>query len=190
MLHHSGRLTTYATFGAVSGAIGHAFSLAGYQQIFSITLGTLTVFSVVLVWLGRSTRIVEPAIGRVSVRFAGWIHATGLGREKTRFLLGMANGLLPCTMVYLASLAAANTYTPWDGALFMLAFGVGTIPALLALTWLDHLLPSALGTKLRKLAPVIVLVTGLLLITRGLNLGLPYLSPGQQTESALPATCQ
>lgn len=49
------------------------------------------------------------------------------------FLLGMANGLLPCGMVYLAIAGAVTANTVRNSVLFMFLFGVGTLPAMLVL---------------------------------------------------------
>lgn len=189
LLHHGGRFLSYATFGAIGGAIGHSFDLMGCQQAFSLIIGSLAVLSAILIPLGRSLRVVEQILGRIVIRISGWIHASGLSREKIRFLMGVANGLLPCGMVYLALAGAANTFTPWDGALFMLAFGLGTLPVLLAVSKLKYSLSPALRSKFRKIIPAIVLLMGLLLVTRGLNLGIPFISPQQNVELGQIINC-
>lgn len=190
IFYHSGRLLIYSTFGAIAGAIGQTFDVMGGQQTFSLVVGSLVVLSVILIQAGQTIRPVEQAIGRFAIRFSGWIHASGLSREQVRFLAGIANGLLPCGMVYLALAGAANTFTPWDGALFMLAFGAGTIPALVAVSWVNHVLPAGLAVKMRKLVPLTMLAMGLLLMARGLDLGIPYLSPKHHVEAGQLTHCR
>jgi len=51
-----------------------------------------------------------------------------------RVTLGLCWGLLPCGLVYTLLLTAAATANPAGGAITMLAFGVGTLPAMLGLT--------------------------------------------------------
>lgn len=185
VLHHSGRLLTYALFGAVAGALGNTFSIMGWQQSFSIAIGVLMVLSVLIIPLSKRFNAIEGELSRVAIKFTGWIHRAGFGKNQLRFLTGVGNGLLPCGLVYLAVAGAANTFTPWDGALFMLAFGAGTLPMLLVLTAFGSKLSLSLRNKLRKLIPITVFVMGCLLIVRGMNLGIPYLSPqmvGQDSE--------
>ncbi|MDH3533430.1 MAG: sulfite exporter TauE/SafE family protein, partial [Gammaproteobacteria bacterium] len=46
--------------------------------------------------------------------------------------LGLLWGWLPCGLIYSVLLLAATSSRPADGALVMLAFGLGTMPAMLA----------------------------------------------------------
>lgn len=190
ILHHSGRLLTYAMFGAVAGAFGATFSLMGLQQIFSVSIGILMVLSVLLFPFYKSLHRIESSMGRVSLKFSSLIHKGDLPKSIIGLLMGAANGLLPCGLVYLALAGAANTFTPWDGAIFMAVFGFGTLPVLLLITQLSSKLTPDLRTKFRKLIPITILIMGVLLILRGSNLGVPYLSPQQVQNSTEVANCQ
>jgi len=61
--------------------------------------------------------------------------------------------------------------------MFMLFFGLGTIPMLLAISLLGNFLSINLRKKMSGFLPVVIVIIGLLFIIRGLNLGIPYLSP-------------
>lgn len=189
LLHHSGRILTYMLLGAFAGMLGSTFDLMGAQQAFSVTVGVLLILSVVAYPLVNQVRTIEGLIGRLSIKYSSWIHSTGLGANGARFLLGSANGILPCGLVYLGIAGAANTFTPWDGAFFMLAFGAGTIPALILVGRLAQRLSPELRSKARKLIPITVFVMGSLLLVRGMNLGVPYLSPKAPVESNEIADC-
>jgi len=172
--YHGGRLLTYALLGGVSGLLGRAVYLAGFQQWFSIAVGVL-----VLVWVvfsrvmgrgsfaGRIFRPLQAVIGRL------W---QSPGRS-SYFVLGMANGLLPCGMVYLAVAGAVSFSRVGESMTFMLLFGVGTLPALLLLSISGRLIGVAARTQLRKLVPFAMALMGILLILRGLDLGIPFVSP-------------
>ena len=67
----------------------------------------------------------------------------------------------------------------------MAAFGVGTIPLMLAISLSGKLIPTPVRLQLRKAIPVSVFLLSLLLILRGMSLGIPYLSP----DLASGATC-
>jgi hypothetical protein len=83
-------------------------------------------------------------------------------------MLGMLWGLLPCGLVLTALLAAAVAGSPGQGALTMLAFGLGTWPALLGMGWVaQHGLPRAIPWP-RQAAALIVLLFGTQMLLRGL----------------------
>jgi sulfite exporter TauE/SafE len=83
------------------------------------------------------------------------------------FALGALNGLLPCGLVYGAVTAAMALGRPWDGALFITMFGIGTTPTL-ALIWMaSSAMPAPIRARLRLAAPCALAITGLLLIARG-----------------------
>lgn len=92
-------------------------------------------------------------------------------------LLGMANGLLPCGMVYLAIAGALSTSSVGESVLFMASFGAGTLPAMLALSLFSVHIKLTLRQQLKKVIPYVVVCMGVLLILRGMNLGIPFISP-------------
>jgi sulfite exporter TauE/SafE len=110
-------------------------------------------------------------------------------RSGSFFLLGMANGLLPCGMVYLAIAGALSTNQLTDGVFFMAAFGLGTLPALLALNWFGHLASIRLRNRMKQLTPYVIAVMGVLLILRGLNLGIPFISPVLESARGAAIDC-
>ena len=96
------------------------------------------------------------------------------------FFIGMLNGLLPCGLVYMAIAGAIGVGSSAGGALYMLLFGLATIPMLLAISMAGNMLSFQIRQKINKLIPVMVVVVGLLFILRGLSLGIPYLSPPRE----------
>jgi hypothetical protein len=98
--------------------------------------------------------------------------------------LGLVNGLLPCGLVYVACAGATATGSVPGGALYMALFGLGTIPLMLAISLSGRLVPFAWRLKLARVIPVSVLLLALLLILRGMSLGIPYLSPDLAVASS------
>ena len=96
------------------------------------------------------------------------------------FFIGMLNGLLPCGLVYMAIAGAIGTGNAVEGTLYMILFGLGTIPMLLTISLAGNFMSLAFRRKINKLIPVMVVVVGLLFILRGLSLGIPFLSPEKQ----------
>jgi sulfite exporter TauE/SafE len=93
------------------------------------------------------------------------------------YAAGIMNGLLPCGLVYMALAAALVSGSASNSMLFMVFFGVGTIPALLLIVNAGQLMKPSFRNKLKKMVPVISLMIGVLLVLRGLNLNIPFISP-------------
>ena len=87
------------------------------------------------------------------------------------------NGLLPCGLVYMAIAGAIGTANVYYGIAFMVLFGLGTLPMMLAISLLGNLMSMPLRNRINKVIPYVVVVVGAIFILRGLSLGIPYLSP-------------
>ena len=92
-------------------------------------------------------------------------------------MIGLLNGFLPCGALYAALIISTGTGNMSSSIMFMLFFGLGTIPMLLAISLLGNFLSINLRKKMSGFLPVVIVIIGLLFIIRGLNLGIPYLSP-------------
>lgn len=127
---------------------------------------------------------VKPKIARLD----GWVK---LMRQFFRrrdysaiFIIGVLNGLLPCGAVYLALAGAVATGAVLNGSVFMILFGLGTLPVMAALPFLGNWLGRSHSQKLRKHSGYLAAGLGVWLILRGSDLGIPYLSP-EWTEGGL-----
>jgi sulfite exporter TauE/SafE len=189
LLLNSGRVTTYMLLGAAFGTFGRGLQLAGLQRTVSISLGII-----ILVWL-IAPRLLSwvnwskgPAV--LVIRAQGLL-AKQLRRSSPEGLLvsGLLNGLLPCGMVYLA-LAGATAQDGWQyGALFMLFFGLGTWPALVGLKLSSRFVGASWRSSLRRVAPVAYGLMAVLFILRGLDLGIPYISPDLPEANSAVEAC-
>ena len=92
-------------------------------------------------------------------------------------ILGMANGLLPCGMVYLAITGAMAAGDINGGIGFMTAFGLGTFPAMFLLTYFGSVISLSIRNRMKRAIPFFVATMAVLLILRGLNLNIPMISP-------------
>lgn len=100
-------------------------------------------------------------------------------------MIGILNGFLPCGLVYLALAASLATGTLVGSVVYMAVFAVGTFPVMMAISLGGGLIPVSFRQKAAKAIPVFVFAIGVLFILRGLNLGIPYISPKisqEQTE--------
>ncbi|HEY9509114.1 MAG TPA: sulfite exporter TauE/SafE family protein [Verrucomicrobiae bacterium] len=176
--YNLGRVLTYCGLGVIFGLMGKTLLLAGIQRWVSISLGVL-----LLAGLFGSRKL---ALSRPVNRFVGWLKTRMAARLRQRsfsslLMLGALNGLLPCGLVYVAGAGAVLSDGIASGVAYMAAFGVGTVPMMLAIGWSGKLIPLSLRLKLLKALPVSVFLLATLLILRGLSLGIPYLSPNLAT---------
>ena len=178
LLYNIGRTITYALMGLVIGIIGEGFSLAGYQQTLSIIVGAAMLLIVIFT---KYKHFDLPLSGAVSKL---WIFSknrlTPLFKSESAlapFLIGLINGLLPCGLVYAAIFAAVAMGGMLESSLYMVLFGLGTAPLLIALSIFGNFLTPALRNKFNKVVPYMLGVVAILIILRGLNLGIPYISP-------------
>lgn len=187
--YHLGRILTYSILGAIFGVMGRQVYLAGFQRWFSIGLGVL-VLLLLMQYLNDRSKIQPSIFSKLQFKVQGWMgQLLKDGRPASFGLLGMANGLLPCGMVYLAIAGALSTSNVADGILFMAAFGSGTLPAMLALSLFGHLASISLRNRIRQLTPYVIAVMGILLILRGLNLGIPFISPVLESARGQAVSC-
>jgi sulfite exporter TauE/SafE len=91
--------------------------------------------------------------------------------------VGILNGFLPCGLVYMAVAAAVVAGELSKSVLFMTFFGLGTIPAMVLVIIAGQTMSVQMKTNFRKMVPLVSLVIGTLLVLRGLNLDIPYISP-------------
>ena len=91
--------------------------------------------------------------------------------------LGIINGFLPCGLVYIALAASMAAGDIGQSVLYMIVFGIGTFPVMLGISLLGNYIKPVLRRRIYKLVPLFVVILGLLLILRGLNIGIPYISP-------------
>jgi len=189
VVYHGGRILTYGGLGLIFGLAGRRIQMAGFQQWFSILLGVAILITVgwqtfgKQVWQPAVIKRFHAAIGNMILKL--W-KAPGLD---SLFLLGIANGLLPCGMVYLAVAISMTSGTAGAAMLYMIFFGVGTLPMLLAVSYAGSFLSAAVRNHFKKAVPYIIGCIGLLLILRGLDLGIPFISPVLATARSGVITC-
>jgi len=178
LLHNLGRVFTYGLFGFIFGLIGSGLYLAGLQQAVSISLGGLILISVVLPFNLKSRFLDSTGLSRIIFKLKQSISKLyKSGSYKSVFGIGVLNGFLPCGFVYIALTGALVVGDVLNSAVFMIMFGLGTIPAMLAVSLAGKMITINFRDKLKKLVPAFTIVLAIIFILRGLNLGIPYISP-------------
>jgi len=177
-IYHFGRLLAYSIIGLIFGLVGKSFSLFGIQQQLSIIIGVLMIVIVLLpqriIGKYNLTKPLYKAISKVKSSLG---KALKKKTADTFLTIGFLNGFLPCGLVYMAVFGAVATGNLLEGSLYMVLFGLGTIPLMTTAIYLGKFLNSTIKQRIQKAIPVFVVVIGVLFILRGLGLGIPYLSP-------------
>lgn len=177
LTYNLGRAGTYALLGAAIGALGGAVLWVGYLRYLSMAAGVAMLLYVL--WPARLDHVLktpvfwQKAIGQLKSRMAAQLRSQKLHGWAT---LGMLNGLLPCGLVYLALISSVATGSAVRGAAYMLAFGLGTLPAMMAVGFFKQWFSPALRSRMRRLTPILVAVAGIWLLGRGLMIEFPSLS--------------
>jgi sulfite exporter TauE/SafE len=164
-----GRITAYATAGAAVGLVG-APAIAWLDRDVAFRL-LQWAGATSLIWIGLSTAGLLPSITVLDRGFAaisGNIARAGVAsprRELVPFAAGLAWGLMPCAMVYGALFSALLTGSPLGGAATMVAFGVGTLPGLIATSFgFRHLMRATRAAPGRLIAGLAIALFGMMTV--------------------------
>jgi uncharacterized protein len=178
-LYHAGRISMYAFMALVLHSFRSLFQ-PQWQQYVSIGIGGLLLLIGLLYFIPGNklqmklpyTRYIQQKLGK----FIGDPSLTGL------LLAGVMNGLLPCGLVYIALSSTIALPHTTDAVLLMYIFGAGTLPMLVGLTVVRNKVSFLQRFKIRRFVPVLMFLFGCLFVLRGMNLGIPYLSPKVAVE--------
>ncbi len=194
--YQAGRITTYVALGLIAGLIGSVFAqqglLSNAQSVISIFAGGLIIVLALHVggWLPDPFSRIAKAV----------TSATGLGRlmnsaatqDKTSpwYSVGLVNGLLPCGLVYAGLGLSLTASSALQGAGTMLSFGLGTIPAMLAVPAIMRSITPQMRGKVLKLGALLLILIGAFTILRGTTAGQhdhnQHDLPAQQHEHSMP----
>jgi sulfite exporter TauE/SafE len=182
ILYNLGRAMTYVILGLFFGFLGLGIHLWGVQQWVSIGAGTVMILSVAFPVFFHRTSLT----GGIDNLFAGFKkffgRFFGFRTYLATWVIGLMNGLLPCGLVYIALAGALVSTSPMHGAFYMMMFGLGTMPALLAISMLGNLINLTFRRRVQGFIPFLIILIGVLFVLRGMNLGIPYISPKVESQ--------
>lgn len=167
LLYNGGRIITYGLLGALVGAFGAIAGLSGWQTMISAVLGLFLI----LFGLSGVQAIRIPLITPVMHRFTGWLKLRFAHQLKTKgkvslLFMGALNGLLPCGLTYFALTYCITLPNATQGFLFMVLFGMGTLPAMLGLPSLIQSLAAKAKWRMQRLSIVVMIFLGAMLVIR------------------------
>lgn len=178
VIYNLGRIISYSLMGFVFGLLGQRFSLWGLQQGLSIFLGAVIVLFIFLPGKYKNKITLLTPVQKIISQLKLTIGKLFKQKSLPSFLaMGVLNGFLPCGFVYMGLAGAIASTNPVTGMFIMVFFGLGTFPAMFAVSAFGKFISHNFRMKLRKLTPAFAILFALIFILRGLNLGIPYLSP-------------
>lgn len=182
LTYHLGRLTAYGFLGLAFGLLGKGLFIAGFQQNISIAVGVLMIIIAIVPEKVFAQYNFSKPIYKVISSIK-----SSLGNQFKRktfdalFSIGFLNGLLPCGLVYAALFGAIAMQNEVLGVTYMLLYGIGTIPLMSVVVYASGFMSVPLRSKLQRIIPIITIGIGILFILRGLSLGIPFISPAEQS---------
>lgn len=182
-IYHFGRLMAYGLIGLIFGLLGKGLSIFGIQQKLSIGIGIIMIVIVLIPYKTFNKYNLSKPIYKVISKVKNQLGKELKKKSPDTFLtIGFLNGFLPCGLVYMALFGSIAMGDAFKGSLYMMLFGLGTLPLMTAAIYFSNLLKGGIRQKVQKAIPVFVVIIGALFILRGLGLGIPYVSPAPVTE--------
>ncbi len=181
LIYNAGRILTYGFIGLIFSMIGMSIQGFSGQQYLSIGAGILMLF--LYFGIGKKASFSDRFFVTkwLKLQFGKLLQTYS---PKSLFLTGILTGFLPCGLVYAAAAGAILGGTPERGVLYMMSFGIGTVPLMLLVSMSRSLLKNHIRIWLKTSTPYLVFIVSILMIIRGLGLGIPYLSPVAQGLNA------
>lgn len=181
LLYNLGRVLSYTLIGGIVGALGSVVSLPGAGK------GLIAVIAgVFMVIMGLNMLNIFPWLRKLNPRMPRIFSKLGVPSERGKrpFFVGLFNGLMPCGPLQAMQIYALGTGSFVAGAASMLFFSLGTVPLMFGLGAVSSLLGSRFTQKMMKASALLVIVLGVIMVGRGLNLsGVALASPGSGSGS-------
>ncbi len=175
LLYQIGRVITYSLLGILTGIVGEGFNIIGIQDKISIATGIILIISAFLSFNNlKKITYINVCLAKVKVKLSVYIKRSNYS---SFIIIGLLNGLLPCGMVYTALTASLATPSVLNSFIFMMLFGLGTIPLMFFAVLVGNQIGVNWRHKLERIIPLIIIIVGVLFILRGLNLDIPFISP-------------
>lgn len=172
--YNVGRVLSYTIIGGTVGALGSVVSFSGPAK------GIVAVLSgIFMVIMGVNMLGIFPWLRKFNPRipkfFGNKIHSNS--GQNGPFFVGMLNGLMPCGPLQAMQIYALGTGNALAGATSMFFFSLGTVPLMFGFGAISSYLSGKFTHRLMKVSAVLVMVLGVIMLNRGLNLsGLPNIA--------------
>lgn len=178
LMYNLGRITTYGILGLIVGLVGMPVAMSKYQGVISIIIGALLLLYLFIPAKIKSKFNSMGMSRKISNAFKSkFRHFLNIKSRSSLLVLGLMNGLLPCGLVYVALFASVASFNPIKSMIFMLIFGIGTTPIMFTVFFFKKIIKLKYRNRLRRIVPIGIGIVAILLIMRGMGLGIRYVSP-------------
>lgn len=167
LLYNTGRIISYTVTGALCGGIGKTLGLSGrLRGIIPIIAGILMIY-MALQMLGffrfaNNSHFVIP--------FHLHFQSGEKSKERSSFLIGLLNGLMPCGPLQSMQIYALSTGSILQGAVSMFLFCLGTVPLMFGFGFLFGRLNMKYRKYMLSVSAVLVFLMGINMVSNGLSL--------------------
>lgn len=175
LMRHSayniGRVSAYAMLGMLFGGAGMLFSVSmPTKGMLLITAGILMIITALsMLGISKLLHLLEGSFLNFPIFKTLFSRLIKSKSVKSFFALGMMNGFFPCGFVFFFAAKAASSASIVEGGLIMFAFGLATVPTLLALGQsINFMREIAFRQTMNRLAAISIGIYGLFSIYKGL----------------------
>ncbi len=166
-VYNTGRVISYTIIGGVLGAVGGLAGMGTGLQTSSLFQGILKLIAgLLMVLMGMNMLGIFPRCLKFYLRLPSWIRRK-VGKNRTPFLVGLCNGLMPCGPLQSMQIVALASGNAFVGALSMFCFSLGTVPLMLGFGFVFSSLGKRFTRQVLKFGAVLVVVLGLSMISQG-----------------------
>lgn len=170
LLYHSGKTLSYVLIGSLFGLFGVFLSSLKVQSVTTIIVGIIMILLAFLPVI--LSRLEKGGFKLFSSYFQLKSKLTKmLEKDKLEFsfYIGILNGFIPCGLVYTAAIAALAQSSAAEGALFMLAFGLGTAPFLSLIIFASDFIKNKMRSRASIYRTLAFCLVGGFMLWKGLN---------------------
>ena len=185
LVHHVGRWLGYSALALFFYFLISPLQVFKLQQYIGLVSGILLILYALKGYIPP----VNALIDFISQKISSQMTKINPGRTGS-ITLGVLNGLLPCGLSFGAAILSVNAGSATSAMLYMVFFGIGTLPILLAISYLPKFGKGQIIQKLNRHTPKLLLIVGLVLIIRSAGLGIPYISPAYDVEEEKLECCE
>lgn len=161
--YNIGRLISYTVIGGIAGGLGQVISLSlSGQALITFAAGAFMVLMGLNMYGFKAFRGLKLKLPSVK--------CTRYNKVNTPFIVGILNGLMPCGPLQSMQLYALATGSITLGAMSMFFFALGTVPLMIIFGLISNLLSQKNSNKLVKISGFIVILLGVSMASRAINL--------------------
>lgn len=172
LLYHLGRILGYILLGLAFSLVKVPVHLFDLQQYIALISGFLILLLVFKHRIPGIKQLFTWISHRLSKTMSSYYH-----KKNSLPFIGFLNGLLPCGLSYAAAAVSVSQPTISEALLFMMFFGMGTLPLFLIGSYLGQKVKFSVFKHVNKYLNYSMILLGVLLVIRGSGLNIPYLSP-------------